>query len=77
MTHPQTPLCKRTIRRHQLRQTVPLANITVYDMEQRGGLPHRFCLTSRCVVEGLAGCDLWPCDVHEARRVAPWRLPSS
>ncbi|MBO9170782.1 AlpA family phage regulatory protein [Rhizobium sp. L245/93] len=77
MTHPQTPLCKRTIRWHQLRQIVSLADTTIYDMEQRGEFPHRFCLTSRCVVEGLAGCVLWPCDVDEARRVAPWRSLSS
>ncbi|MBO9188065.1 AlpA family phage regulatory protein [Rhizobium sp. E27B/91] len=50
MTHPQTPLCKRIVRWHQLRQIVSLADITIYDMEQRGGRPRMFCLTSPCVV---------------------------
>ena len=27
---------KRTIRRHQLREMVPLADSTIYEMEQRG-----------------------------------------
>ena len=40
----------RTIRRHELRQIVPLADTTIYDMEQRGESPQRFYLTSRCVV---------------------------
>lgn len=41
---------RRTIRRHELRQLVPLADTTIYDMEQRGDFPRRFALTSRCVV---------------------------
>jgi prophage regulatory protein len=29
---------KQTIRRHQLREIVPLADSTIYEMEQRGEL---------------------------------------
>ena len=43
-------LIKRTIRRGELRQIVPLANSTIYEMEQRGEFPRRFALTTRCVV---------------------------
>ncbi len=32
---------RRTIRRQQLREIVPLADSTVYDMEQRGEFPQR------------------------------------
>lgn len=45
---------KRTIRRHELRQIVPLADTTIYEMEQRGEFPRRFALTTRCVVWDLA-----------------------
>jgi prophage regulatory protein len=41
---------KRTIRRGELRQIVPLADPTIYEMEQRGEFPRRFALTTRCVV---------------------------
>jgi hypothetical protein len=51
---------KRTIRRHQLREMVPLADSTIYEMEQRGEFPRRFALSPRCVGpgggRGLAGC---------------------
>ena len=32
-------VARRTIRRHQLREIVPLADSTIYDMEQRGEFP--------------------------------------
>lgn len=38
---------RRTIRRHELHQIVPLAETTIYEMEQRGQFPRRFRLTSR------------------------------
>lgn len=50
---------KRTIRRHQLREIVPLADTTIYDMERRGEFPQRFSLTSRCVVWDLAEVEAW------------------
>ena len=45
---------KRTIRRHQLREMVPLADSTIYEMEQRGEFPRRFALSPRCVVWDLS-----------------------
>ena len=45
---------RRTIRRHELRQIVPLAETTIYEMERRGEFPRRFNLTPRCVVWDLA-----------------------
>lgn len=59
---------RRTIRRHQLREIVPLADSTIYDMEQRGEFPQRFYLTSRCVVWDLAEVEAW----LDARRAASW-----
>ncbi|WP_347094168.1 helix-turn-helix transcriptional regulator [Sphingomonas parapaucimobilis] len=61
------PLAKRTIRRRQLRELVPLADTTIYDMEQRGEFPQRFYLTSRCVVWDLAEVEAW---LEERRQVS-------
>ena len=38
---------------------VPLADSTIYEMEQRGEFPQRFYLTSRCVVWDLAEVEAW------------------
>ncbi len=43
----------RTIRRNKLKQIVPLADSTIYEMEQRGEFPRRFALGPRCVVWDL------------------------
>lgn len=43
----------RTIRRHELRLIVPLADSTIYEMEKRGNFVHRLNLTPRCVVWDL------------------------
>ena len=51
-------LC-RTIRRTELRQIVPLADSTIYEMERRGEFPQRFFLTPRCVVWDLAEVMAW------------------
>ncbi|MGY3603821.1 MULTISPECIES: helix-turn-helix transcriptional regulator [unclassified Bradyrhizobium] len=40
-TSSDVPL-RRTIRRQQLREMVPLADSTIYEMEQRGEFPRRF-----------------------------------
>ncbi|MDX0436403.1 AlpA family phage regulatory protein [Sinorhizobium medicae] len=45
---------KRSIRRNELREIVPLADSTIYEMEQRGEFPRRFGLSPRCVVWDLA-----------------------
>lgn len=44
---------KRTIRRHQLREIVPLADSTIYEMERHGLFPRRFALSARCIVWDL------------------------
>ncbi|WP_390894989.1 helix-turn-helix transcriptional regulator [Bradyrhizobium diazoefficiens] len=61
-----TPI-KRTIRRDQLREMIPLADSTIYEMEQRGEFPRRFALSPRCVVWDLAEVEDW----LAARRSAP------
>ncbi|WP_457155130.1 helix-turn-helix transcriptional regulator [Mesorhizobium sp. P5_C1] len=53
MTRSNEEALKRTIRRRQLREMVPLADSTIYEMEQRGEFPRRFALTPRCVVWDL------------------------
>ena len=62
----ETPI-RRTIRRKQLREIVPLADSTIYEMEQRGEFPRRFALSSRCVVWDLAEVEAW----LASRRSAP------
>jgi prophage regulatory protein len=63
---PETPI-RRTIRRHQLREIVPLADSTIYEMEQRGEFPRRFALSPRCVVWDLAEVEA----SLDSRRSAP------
>ena len=80
---------RRTIRRQELRQIVPLAETTIYEMERRGEFPHRFNLTPRCVVWDLAEVEAWveerkqrprgglsKPDVHQ-RKTRPVRAASS
>lgn len=69
MTHADQPTLRRTIRRQQLREMVPLADSTIYEMEQRGEFPRRFALSPRCIVWDLAEVDAW----LMARRAAPIR----
>ena len=71
------PLSKRTIRRHQLREIVPLADTTIYDMEQRGEFPQRFYLTARTVVWDLGEVEAWLEQRRQASRAkAIKRAPS-
>jgi prophage regulatory protein len=49
----------RYIRRSQLRQIVPLADTTIYEMEQRKDFPRRIFLTPRVVVWSLAEVEAW------------------
>jgi prophage regulatory protein len=49
----------RTIRRHELRLIVPLADSTIFEMEQRGEFPRRFNLSPRCVVWRLEEVAVW------------------
>lgn len=50
---------RKTIRRKELREMVPLADSTIYEMEQRGEFPRRFALTPRCVVWDLGEVQAW------------------
>ena len=58
---------KQTIRRPELRKIVPLADTTIYEMEQLGEFPRRFHLTSRCVVWDLAEVEAW---IEKRRRAS-------
>lgn len=58
---------RRTIRRGELHQIVPLAETTIYEMEQRGEFPRRFRLTPRCVVWDLEEVEAW---VEARKRVS-------
>jgi len=60
------PRLRRTIRRAELRRIVPLADTTIYELEQRGEFPRRFNLTARCVVWDLSEVEEW----LDARRQA-------
>jgi prophage regulatory protein len=53
------PPVRRYVRRSQLRQIVPLADTTIYEMEQRGAFPKRFYLTPRCPAWDLAEVEAW------------------
>src|SRR5665213_4167468 len=64
---------KQTIRRTRLRQLVPLADSTIYEMEQRGEFPRRFALSPRCVVWDLAEVEAW----LASRRSTPIRRAQS
>jgi prophage regulatory protein len=67
-TGPARPLSglPRTIRRHELRLIVPLADSTIFEMEKRGEFPHRFNLSPRCVVWDLAEVEAWLDDRRKA-----------
>ncbi|WP_349362177.1 AlpA family phage regulatory protein [Methylocystis sp. JR02] len=56
---PPAAMFKRVIRRPELRKIVPLADTTIYEMEQRDEFPKRFFLTPRCVVWDLAEVEAW------------------
>jgi prophage regulatory protein len=58
---------RRTIRRPQLRQLVPLSDTTIYEMEEKSEFPRRFYLTARCVVWDLAEVEAW---IEERRRAS-------
>jgi prophage regulatory protein len=59
MAREQEVATKKTIRRQQLREIVPLADSTIYEMEQRGEFPRRFALSPRCVVWDLSEVETW------------------
>lgn len=51
--------CQRAVRRRDLRKIVPLADTTIFEMEQRGEFPRRFYLTSKCEVWDLNEVEQW------------------
>jgi prophage regulatory protein len=59
MTAKEMTSFKRTMRRQQLREMVPLADSTIFEMEQRGELPRRFARSPRCVVWDLSEVEAW------------------
>ena len=50
---------KILINRKKLHAMVPLAERTIYNMEQRGEFPRRIALTSRNVAWDLAETEAW------------------
>jgi prophage regulatory protein len=58
-SEPRSLVVRRTIRRNELRRIVPLADTTIYELEQRGEFPRRFNLTARCVVWDLGEVEDW------------------
>ena len=67
VTKPPLPF-RRTIRRQELHQIVPLSETTVYEMERRGEFPRRFNLTPRCVVWDLEEVESWVEERKQASR---------
>lgn len=59
MNAPSSGTLRKTIRRKQLREMIPLADSTIYEMEQRGQFPRRFALSARCIVWDLAEVEAW------------------
>jgi len=60
----QSPTSRTLINRKKLLAMIPLAERTIYNMEQRGEFPRRIALTSRNVAWDLAEIEDW----IEARR---------
>ena len=60
----------RTIRRTELKSIVPLADSTIYEMEQRGDFPRCFALSPRCVVWDLAEVEAWLAERRQQRHAS-------
>jgi prophage regulatory protein len=67
---------KRSIRRHELRKIVPLADTTIYEMEQRGEFPRHYNLSPRCVAWDLGEVEAWIEERRRAQATAIRRLPA-
>jgi prophage regulatory protein len=50
---------KILINRKHLHAMIPLAERTIYDMEQRGDFPHRIALSTRSVAWDLGEVEKW------------------
>ncbi|KPY47370.1 Phage transcriptional regulator, AlpA [Pseudomonas viridiflava] len=64
------PKSKTLINRKKLHAMIPLAERTIYNMEQRGDFPRRIALTSRNVAWDLAEVEEW-IDACKASGPAP------
>lgn len=64
---PNTSRVRQVIRKVELQQMVPLADSTIWELEQAGQFPKRFRLTPRCVVWDLGEVEAW----LEQRRSSP------
>lgn len=53
------PLDRKLINRKRLHAMIPLAERTIYNMEQRGEFPRRIALTSRNVAWDLSEIEEW------------------
>jgi len=73
MPTPNRPL-QRTIKKTELRQMVPLADSTIWEMERKGEFPRRFLLTPRCVVWDLGEVEAWLA-LRRERPIAPAKGP--
>ncbi len=63
---------RRTIRRRELHQIVPLAETTIYELERRGEFPRRFNFgPPRCVVWDLGEVESWLESRKQASRADP------
>ncbi len=69
MAKTEPPSYTRTIRRHQLKEMVPLADSTIFEMERRGEFPRRYSLSPRTVVWNLEEVEAWLAD-RRARPIA-------
>lgn len=67
------PPVPRYIRRHELKKIVPLANTTIYELEQNNKFPRRFYLTPRAPVWDLKEVEAW----IEQRRAESAPCPQS
>jgi prophage regulatory protein len=50
---------RRFVRKSELRQIVPLADTTIYELERRNDFPRRILLTPRIPVWDLAEVEAW------------------
>ena len=73
MPTPNRPL-QRTIKKTELRQMVPLADSTIWEMERKGEFPRRFLLTPRCVVWDLGEVEAWLA-LRRERPITPAKGP--
>ena len=66
----------RTIRRNELREIVPVADSTIYELECRGDFPRRLFLTARCVVWDLGEVLAWIQSRRQAGSNAAKKAPT-